>query len=368
MKNKNLIFILLLVFAVMTGCTSPANNSQTIEEIAEATEPEVQEAATEREITDMAGRIITIPAEIDMVFSCNPISAIYLYTLVPDQLLGWNYELNDVEKSIILEKYHSLPDFGMGDSINYETVIAANPTIALNVSTIREGSVQEADELQEKLGIPVIVVDSNLESVANAYRFLGELFVVEAQAEQLASYAENTFNDIANMDISEEEKVTIYYGNGEDSLETAVSGSSHGAIVEMVNARNIADMELGDGSRVSISAEQLLAWNPDVIIVNGEPKMNISGNFAAENLLNNPDFKTLNAVENGMVFGTPNAPFSWVDRPPGPNRIIGMRWLAKIIYPEYLDYDLNEEVRQFFELFYHVELSDEQLHELIGAF
>ena len=90
----------------------------------------------------------------------------------------------------------------------------------------------------------------------------------------------------------------------------------------------------------------------------------VSGEAAAEAILADPLFATLKAVQNGAVYGTPNAPFSWVDRPPGPNRIVGMRWLSGLIYPEYLDYDVDEAVREFFQLFYHVELTDEQLTQL----
>ena len=129
----------------------------------------------------------------------------------------------------------------------------------------------------------------------------------------------------------------------------------------------MADLELGDGSRVQISAEQLLAWDPDVIIVNGEPKADMTGSAAAEAILADPLFATLKAVQNGAVYGTPNAPFSWVDRPPGPNRIVGIRWLSGLIYPEYLDYDVDEAVREFFQLFYHVELTDEQLTQLYNG-
>ncbi len=69
-------------------------------------------------------------------------------------------------------------------------------------------------------------------------------------------------------------------------------------------------------------------------------------------------------MQNGQVYGTPNAPFSWVDRPPGPNRLIGIRWLSGLIYPDALAFDVDEEVREFFRLFYHVELTGEQLASL----
>ena len=142
-------------------------------------------------------------------------------------------------------------------------------------------------------------------------------------------------------------------------------GSQHAQILDAINAVNVADLELGDGSRVQISAEQLLACDPDVIVVNGEPKADKSGSSAAEDILSNPDYASLKAVQDQKVYGTPNAPFSWVDRPAGPNRLIGMRWFSALIYPEYIKCDINEEIHKFFDLFYHVDLSDEQLENVL---
>ncbi len=378
-KGLALLLALLLPLAMLlSGCAQSAGPAASAEAVPtqeaagaetaqDAVAPPEEAAPQEREITDMAGRTMTVPLEIESVFSTGPAAAIYLYTLVPDKLLGWNYALNDIEKSIILEQYHDLPNFGQGDAVNYEAVIAAGPTIALNVTSINDGSIDASDALAEQLGVPVVMVSSDLLDAPAVYRFMGELFGVEEQAEALAAYAEETFNAISSLDIPNEEKVRIYYGNGEDSLETAPAGSSHGQIIDLVNAINVADLELGDGSRVQISAEQLLAWDPDVIIVNGEPKADMTGSAAAEAILADPLFATLKAVQNGAVYGTPNAPFSWVDRPPGPNRIVGMRWLSGLIYPEYLDYDVDEAVREFFQLFYHVELTDEQLTQLYNG-
>ena len=388
MKRMKQILALLLALALLagllagcaqaeeTGQDTSQDASQSADTAAEETSdpaeepepaeetPETEDTATERTITDMAGRTMTVPAEIPWVFSTGSVAAIYLYTLAPEMLLGWNYELNDLEKSVILEEYHDLPNFGMGDAINYEAVIASGPTIALNVGTINDQFISDCDALSESLGIPVVAVDGDLQAAPEAYRFLGELLGLSERAEQLAAYAEETFEDIANMNVPEEEKVRVYYGNGEDSLETAPAGSSHADILDLVNAINVADLELGDGSRMQISAEQLLAWDPDVIVVNGEPKADLPGDSAAKAILENPDYAALQAVQTGKVYGTPNAPFSWVDRPPGPNRIVGVRWLSGLLYPEYLNFDVDEEVREFFQLFYHVELTDQQLSNI----
>lgn len=368
-KHRHLLALLLCFVMTVSLFAGYSETKATSEETTQSEEQtETQETGETREITDMAGRKVTVPAaeDIESVFSTGPVAAIFMYMVAPDKLLGWNYELNDVEKSIILEKYHDLPNFGMGDAINYEAVIAANPTIALNCGKINDAMVSDCDALSKSLGIPVIAVDNELNNSAEAFRFMGELLGVEDHAEELAEYSEKIFTDIASLaDIPEDEKVSVYFGNGEDSLETAPRGSQHAQILDAVNVINVADLELGDGSRVQISAEQLLAWNPDVIVVNGEPKADKSGNSAAEDILSNPDYASLKAVQDNKVYGTPNAPFSWVDRPAGPNRLIGMRWLSAVVYPEYIKCDVNEEIREFFNLFYHVDLSDEQLENVL---
>lgn len=368
-KHRQLLTLFICLVMSVSLLTGYSETKAATEEPTQSTEQDAtQETAETREITDMAGRKVTVPTaeNIESVFSAGPVAAIFLYMVVPDKLLGWNYELNDVEKSIILDKYQDLPNFGMGDAVNYEAVIAANPTIAINSGKINDAMVSDCDALSESLGIPVVAVDNELNNSAEAFRFMGELLGVEDHAEELAQYAEQVFTDINVLsDIPEEKKVSVYFGNGEDSLETAPRGSQHAQILDVINAVNVADLELGDGSRVQISAEQLLAWDPDVIVVNGEPKADKSGSSAAEDILSNPDYASLKAVQDQKVYGTPNAPFSWVDRPAGPNRLIGMRWFSALIYPEYIKCDINEEIHKFFDLFYHVDLSDEQLENVL---
>ena len=184
MKNPNkrlaLLLAALLVLSLFTGCArqseaSPPAGAETAtqetsdapdstQEAEDAAQPDDagEEASATREITDMAGRTMTIPAEIESVFSTGSTAAIYLYTLAPDLLLGWNYALNDVEKRVILEQYHDLPNFGQGDAISYEAVIAAGPSIALNVAAIHDGSIDDSDTMAQQLGIPVVMVSADL--------------------------------------------------------------------------------------------------------------------------------------------------------------------------------------------------------------
>lgn len=370
MKTKKIFLTLLLSTSMLFQLPAAAALAEDSSETSVSTEAPLQDDSTEafREITDMAGRTVTVPTEIQSVFSTGPATAIFLYMVAPDKLLGWNYELNDLEKAYIPEKYHTLPNFGMGDAVNYEAVIAAEPTIAVNCGTINDALISDCDSLSESLGIPVVAVDGDLANSPEAFRFLGQLLGVEDQGEALAAYAEKTFQDAAALsEIPEEDRIRVYFGNGEDSLETAPKGSSHAQLLEEVHAVNVADLELGDGSRVQISQEQLLAWDPDLIVVNGEPKADVSGNQAAQQILEDPVYASLKAVQDGKVYGTPNAPFSWVDRPNGPNRLIGMRWFSALIYPDYVQCDIETEIREFFQLFYHLDLTEEQYENLLAG-
>ncbi len=360
-KGLWLIAILVLAMLVFAACTPQDGNVDN---------PDDGNAVTEENtITDMAGREVTLPDEISKVYTHAQMSTIMVYTLAPDMLLGWNYELNDMEKAYILEEYQDLPAFGMGDAVNHEAIIAAGPQIAIIAGTIDERTIADADDLQLKLGIPVVIIDGSIDKSAEAYRFLGEVLNIADAAEPLAVYAETALawvNDKVSA-LAEEDKATVYYGNGAESLNTAPAGSSSAQVLDMIGVINVAQVEVGSSSRIDVSKEQIISWNPDVVFLNGEPKEDYSANAAVEDFISDPDFATVNAVINAKVYASPKAPFSWIDRPPGPNRLIGLYWSFATIYPEQADLDIDATIKDFYQLFYHMDLTDEQMQVLMQS-
>lgn len=368
LKSLALLMATLLAIVLLAGCGGAASSaaaSSAVESTANTSQATEQEGT--HSVTDMAGRVLELPVEITKVFPTQPVSAIYMYTLAPDRLLGWNYELNELERSYILEEYQDLPVFGMNDSVNYEAVIAAAPEMALAVSALNDAAIAEADALSDRLGIPVVIVSSELKDTAAVYRLLGEILGVSEEAENLAAYVDETMRDLSAVEIAEEDRIRVYFGNGDISLETAPVGSTHAQALDLVQAVNVADVAVESGGRVQVSLEQVITWNPEVILVNGNPKADITGNAAAQEILENPDWASVAAVQSSRVYGVPKAPFSWVDRPPGPNRIIGLRWLANLLYPEVFNYDIGQEISEFYSLFYHTNLSEEQLQQLMES-
>jgi iron complex transport system substrate-binding protein len=80
-----------------------------------------------------------------------------------------------------------------------------------------------------------------------------------------------------------------------------------------------------------------------------------------------PLWQGVAAVRAGRVYLAPGVPFGWIDFPPSINRLIGLRWLARALYPEAFPEDLRPAVRDFFTRAYHRTPSDAQLDALLAS-
>ena len=109
---------------------------------------------------------------------------------------------------------------------------------------------------------------------------------------------------------------------------------------------------------VDVSPEQILAWQPDVILT-------VDRRFRAT-IRADPVWREVKAVQTGNVHFVPDLPFSWLDNPPAPNRLIGLLWLGKLLYPASFPQDIRAEARRFYALFYQQEPSDAQLDSLLA--
>ena len=104
--------------------------------------------------------------------------------------------------------------------------------------------------------------------------------------------------------------------------------------------------------------EQILLWNPDVII--------FAPNSVYGSVEGDPSWEQITAIQNGAYYEVPYGPYNWMGFPPSIQRYLGMMWMAELLYPEAADYDLKEEVVKYYEMFYHVELTDEQYDKLVA--
>ena len=169
--------------------------------------------------------------------------------------------------------------------------------------------------------------------IPRTYRKLGELTHRSAQAEVLARYADETMTTIKERveKIPESRRPRVYYARGPRGLETGLGGSINVETIEFLGARNVAAERKGGLALVSV--EQVLSWNPEVVVT-------IDRDFAA-NFRTASVWAEVAAVRAGRVHLSPKMPFGWVDFPPSVNRLIGLWWLAKILYPEQFEKHQN---------------------------
>lgn len=377
MFKKSLVFISVLALVLgLVACGSDAPQEEVeevqeeVEEVVEEVveeEPEEEEEAEEEvsglEFLDMAGRTVVIEEAAETVFATIPTATILLYTLNPDKMVGWNYDLSDGEKAYIDEKYHELPNLGGAgkEAVSVEELLKIDPDLLVMMEEVDEASAGKADELEEKFKKPVIVLDTSLDKMDEAYLILGPAMGEEAKAEELAAFCKKTIDEVQdNLDKIDEPR-TVYYAEGEAGLMTEPEGSWHSEIIGMVGGKNAAETTVTENQgKTEVSMEQLLLWDPDLIISWDDAR---GGYYSG--ILEDGAWSSLKAVEEKEVFEIPNRPFNWFDRPPSVNRILGVRWMANLLYPEIFDYDIKEEVEEFYEKFYHYEFSGDELDELI---
>ena len=321
--------------------------------------PRAARAAT---VADGAGRSVPVPARVERVFPAGPPAAIFLYTLAPELLLGWPRANRPQEREFLLPDVGGRPEVGRitgrGNTANLEVVLALKPDLILDVGSINPTYVSLADRVQQQTGIPYALLDGRFDGIPLAYRTLGDLIGRRGQGEALARNAEDTVKTITGRvgAIPPERRPRVYYARGPHGLETGLGGSINVETIELL-AQNVAGGTRGGLANVSI--EQVLLWNPDVIIT-------IDQDFAAT-VLSDPTWAPVAAVRARRVHLSPKLPFGWVDFPPAVNRLIGLWWLGKILYPDLFPEDLRTLTREFYARYYHVTPDAAQIDRVLAG-
>lgn len=316
-----------------------------------------------RTIVDDAGRKVELPETVNRVMAAGPPASILLYALAPEKMVGWVREPSAEEKAFIAPAWRDLPAHGRltgkGNTANLEAVLAMKPDIILDVGTVDATYASLADRVQQQTGIPYVLIDGRFARTAESLRKAGDIIGAQEQAEKLAAYAGQAVSrlDAVIEKVPADQRPRVYYGRGPEGLETGLAGSINMEILAAAGAKNVAEAA-GSGGLANVSLEQVLSWNPDVILTL-DPRFQKS-------VLENPLWSGIAAVRDKRVYRAPTLPFGWFDSPPGVNRVVGLAWLASVLYPQVSTIDLRSEVRDFYKLFYHVDLSGEQLDALLA--
>lgn len=322
------------------------------------------EGVAARMVTDSAGRRVEVPDRIERVFPAGPPAMVFLYVLAPQRLIGWTRGFRGDEADYVAAPYRDLPVLGRlagrGGTANLEALLAARPDLVFDYGSLAPTYTSLAERVQAQTGLPYLLIDGRFDAIPSALRLFGGILGVEDRAERLAAYAEAALAEVDAIlaQVPPGKRPRVYLARGPEGLETGVRGSINTEIIERAGGVNVAEAP-GQRGIVTVSIEQMLTWNPEVIVTWDERFY--------DRVWNDPLWQGVDAVRNRRVYLSPSAPFGWIDRPPSINRLLGLRWLASVLYPDRFEGDLRVIARDFYSSFYHVELDDERLDALLAG-
>ena len=319
-----------------------------------------------RPFTDSCGRTVAVPAEIKTVVPSGSLAQMILYTVCPEKLASLAVALTRVQKQYLDESIRSLPVtgqfYGGAASVSFEEIIGIAPDIIIDMGEAKESVAEDMDALQAQTGgIPVVFIEASLETMEQAYRTLGELVGAEERAAACADYIRDTLAEVTAIaaTIPESEKLRTVYAVGEDGTEVYGLGSLHAETLDLVGARNIAVVERYNSKGITeVSLEQMLIWNPDVLILGPD------ANY--REIWSDPAWAEISAVQSGKVYEIPVGPYNWMDQPPSVQRVLALKWLGRLLYPSLFDYDMVSEAQSFYRLFWHYELTETEARTLMA--
>ena len=335
----------MTMFALMLGVTACAM-------------PVPQSSAEATEIfTDDMGRRVALPAEISRIVPTGPVAQIMLYALVPEMLVGLAAEWSASSEGIIPAEYRNLPYFGQlynTANLNLEQLALADPQVIIDIGQNVSTGNQDLEILQSQTNIPAICISTSLEEMPRTFRILGKLLDREEKAEQLARFCESIYARTTHiLEQVGENKINAIYVLGEQGLNVLAKDSYQAELLDLLT-NNIAVVKnpSGKGSGNEVTMEQIALWDPDFIL------------FAADSIYDTAAdlevWSGMRAIVAGNYLRVPDTPHNWLGSPPACQRYLGMIWLTARLYPEYCDYDVEKEIREFYEVFYHCRLTDGQ--------
>jgi iron complex transport system substrate-binding protein len=292
----------------------------------------------------------------------NQSAAVLVFVLAPEKLVGWSRPLTREQRAYLPAKYARLPVTGQlsgPDPIaSADTVARLRPDLIIDTGIVSPEAAARADAIQQQTRIPYILLDGSIQHTPDTLAGVGSMLGAAERGQDLADSARRAIDNLRGRLLITEStsRPLAYYGLGPDGLETGLAGSLAMSTIDQAGIINVA-ARLGSGELTRVSREQIFGWNPTIIIAQQRSFYNA--------LQRSPTWRGLAAVAQKRVYLAPADPFGWIDDPAGVNRIIGLPWLSALFYPDVYQEDLRASVREFYDKFYRINLTDRQLEALV---
>jgi len=314
------------------------------------------------DFVDSAERYVVLPDRIGRVMAADQSAAVLVFVLAPEKLVGWSRPLTREQRAYLPAKFARLPVAGQltgpTPTVAADAVARLRPDLIIETGVVSAEAAARADAIQQQTRIPYILLDGGIQQIPDTLATVGAMLGVAERGQGLADSARGQIDDLRGKLLLTEstERPLVYYGRGADGLETGLARSQVMAAIDQAGVINVA-ARLGSGELTRATREQIFQWDPAFIIAEQRSFYNA--------LQRDRTWRGLAAVSRKRVYLAPAEPFGWIDDPAGVNRIIGLPWLSALFYPEVYQTDLRATVREFYDRFYRIKLTDRQLEALV---
>lgn len=350
-EMKKLVSLLLTVVFMFSvaGCGSNAQSSSSaVSESSGSQSVSSQSTETAEDlqtsypvtVTDQAGREVTIEKEPEKVVSGYYISTSLLIALGQEsKIVG--IEAKADERPIYklsAPELIELPNVGSAKQFDLEGCAALEPDLVILPLKLSDA----ADTLTD-LGIDVLLVNPENQELSDEMRDIVSVAMnCQDKAEELSAFVAEQ-EEFLSKATENSEKPTVYLAGNSSFLSTAGSQMYQNSLITMAGGENVA-AEISDTYWAEVSYEQVLAWNPDYIIIAAE------ADYTVDDVLNDPNIADLQAVKDKKVYQMPNSAEAWDS--PVPGGILGAVWLSGILCEDVTSETVNSIIGEFYDTFY----------------
>ncbi len=285
----------------------------------------------EIEVTDFRGKTIGFNKPVERIVCLIESALTGLYMLeANDLVVGVSTNIYD---SSVFDYYakidpkiknKEIPAYGNWDFVNIESVISLQPDLV-----IMWASQVEAINALESRGIPVYgVMLHSFEDVYKEIRDFGILTGKNERAEYLVEYSKNQISELKKLQKNIDKKKSVYFMWAQGPLETSGRSSTVNELITLAGAKNAC---IYPDEHITVNLEKVIEWNPDVILMWYNKKLN------SNDILKLSGWRNINAVKNNAVFELPSVFLSdlWTLKFP-----FAIQFLMKSAYPQ-LQHEIN---------------------------
>jgi iron complex transport system substrate-binding protein len=314
-------------------------------------------------ITDSFGREVFIPDEV------QNIACLYSFAGYAVSLLGRGEDLvavpdglqRDVMLMEIVPQVEKAAVPRKSGKINIEELLRQKPDIVI----IRGDTAHDEKELEQldKANLTYIVVDyTNIEEQQQAISIIGELIGRPEQAKAFNDYYNDIIKKVGDVvtGMPEGGRARMYHSENQAlrTIHNSALPADWSRAAGVINVSVDEKLNLVNNDYYA-SLEQVLLWNPEVIIANE--------NTAVKYILGNPQWSGIKAVREGRVYQLPQGISRW-GHPGSVETPLAILWTAKMVYPELFEHiDMKSEVEYFYKEFFGYQLSAEMIEQVLNG-